>query len=208
MHRGAKGRKVRKQRKMHPRVLVVVEGSKGKSEEVYFQRLDQELRYDVALTVVAGAGEPTKVLDACYQRIEREASKVGDGSKPFDYCFLVMDEDNHPHLNDVIEQCRQMGFHALVTNPKFELWLLWHVEDCKFVSSSVLDKRVKSRSLVSGKNGKELAGSFPVKDYAAAVERAKKAWRGLTSNEAGPNPSSGIPVYLEKLDAISSENTK
>lgn len=102
----------------------MVEGSKGKSEEVYFQRLDQELRYDVALTVVAGAGEPTKVLDVCNQRIDREASKVGDGSKPFDYCFLVMDEDNHPHLNDVLEQCRQMGFHALVTNPKFELWLL------------------------------------------------------------------------------------
>ncbi|KGF01622.1 RloB family protein [Actinomyces sp. S4-C9] len=208
MSRGVRGRKVRKQRKMRPRVLVVVEGSKGKSEEVYFQRLDQELRYDVALTVVAGAGEPTKVLDACNQRIEREASKVGDGSIPFDYCFLVMDEDNHPHLNDVLEQCRQLNFDALVTNPKFELWLLWHVEDCKFVSSSVLDKRVKSRSLVSGKNGKELAGSFPVKDYAAAVERAKKAWREMASNEVGPNPSSGIPVYLEKLDAISSQNKK
>ena len=40
MPRGAKGRKVRKQRKMHPRVLVVVEGSNGKSEDVYFHRLD------------------------------------------------------------------------------------------------------------------------------------------------------------------------
>ncbi len=193
---------------MRPRVLVVVEGSKGKSEEVYFQRLDQELRYDVALTVVAGAGEPTKVLEACNQRIDREARKVGDGSRPFDHCFLVMDEDNHPHLSDVLEQCRQLDFDALVTNPKFELWLLWHVEDCKYVSSANLDKRVKDKSLVSGKNGKELAGSFPIEDYAVAVERAKRAWRGLTSNEAGPNPSSGIPVYLEKLDAISSENRK
>ena len=57
--------KKRRERSLRKRVLIVVEGATGKSEQVYFQQLVQVLRSEqitVDVKVLPGAGEPKNLM--------------------------------------------------------------------------------------------------------------------------------------------------
>lgn len=63
----------RKFRQSRPRVLIIVEGDTGKSEQTYFQLLARELRSNksaVDVKVIPGKGEPSKLLSKCL--VEKE----------------------------------------------------------------------------------------------------------------------------------------
>lgn len=180
----------RPDRKKHKRLLLVVEGSRGKSEQAYFELLRQELetrRLSVSVQVFPGNGEPTRVL--------KEAENRAEG---YDHVCLLMDVDTHAKLDEVLQECGRKipPFHAVVTNPKFELWLLWHKEKEEgFISSKELDKRVQKLGLVRGKDGKQLAPNFPIKDYHIAMVNAVR----VGDRQRGKNPSSGIPWLIEAM---------
>lgn len=180
----------RPDRKKHKRLLLVVEGSRGKSEQAYFELLRQELetrRLSVIVQVFPGNGEPTRVLKEAENRAE-----------DYDHVCLLMDVDTHAKLDDVLQECGRKipPFHAVVTNPKFELWLLWHKEKrAGFISSKELDRRVQELGLVQGKDGKNLAPNFPIENYRTAMENAAK----VGDRDHGKNPSSGIPWLIEAM---------
>lgn len=181
----------RKGKEERKRLLLVVEGSREKSEEAYFQLLNQELRSDFAvdIRVIPGNGEPTRVLKEAEERVKKE---------DFDVVCLLMDVDTHAKLDEVLQECGRKipPFHAVVTNPKFELWLLWHKEKrAGFISSKELDKRVQKLGLVRGKDGKQLAPNFPIKDYHIAMVNAVR----VGDRQRGKNPSSGIPWLIEAM---------
>ncbi|VEI13741.1 RloB family protein [Trueperella bialowiezensis] len=190
-------------RRKYRKVLVVVEGSKNKSEQAYFEQLNQELRQSASISIVveAGEGEPSKVLRACQRKTVQEQERTGD-SKPFDIRVLVVDVDEHAKLPSVLEQCEKEGIHALVTNPRFELWLLWHKEDyTRAASAQDIDARVRRLKLVGGSGGKELGREFLITNYAEAIQRARRAWPELSPNHIGPDPSSAIPWLIDKLSS-------
>lgn len=172
------------------RLLLVVEGSQGKSEQAYFELLRRELEtrsLSVIVRVFPGNGEPTRVLKEAEKRAE-----------DYDHVCLLMDVDTHAKLDDVLQECKRKPtpFHAVVTNPKFELWLLWHKEKrAGFISSKELDRRVQELGLVQGKDGKNLAPNFPIENYRTAMENAVK----VGDREHGENPSSGIPWLIEAM---------
>ncbi|MHD0143205.1 RloB domain-containing protein [Corynebacterium diphtheriae] len=67
----------------------------------------------------------------------------------YDRIILVMDTDSHAHLSSVLQRCaKDSKIDAVVTSPMFELWLLWHVEDCaRQLDKTVLEKLLKARKL-------------------------------------------------------------
>ena len=192
----AKKRPVRSLRK---RVLIVVEGAAGKSEQRYFQQLVQVLRskqITVDVKVLPGAGEPKRVLEKCRDELTTRART------DYDHACLVIDDDNHPTLDQVLHDCEQSlpKIDAVITNPQFELWLLWHHQDhTSFIDSKALTRKVSELKLVTGRQGKELAHGFPVNDYPKAMRRAHQVRPDLGTRERGGNPSSGIPWLITAL---------
>jgi hypothetical protein len=191
--------KKRRERSLRKRVLIVVEGATGKSEQVYFQQLVQVLRSEqitVDVKVLPGAGEPKRVLEKCRDELNDPAKK------DYDHACLVIDDDNHPTLDRVLRDCVQSSpkVDAVITNPQFELWLLWHHQDhTSFIDSKALTKKVIELKLVTGRDGKELAQGFPVKNYPKAIQRAHQVRPNLGTRERGGNPSSGIPWLIAAL---------
>ena len=198
--RHAKRRRPPRQTKK--RLLVVVEGDKDKSEQAYLQRLDQYLRpggLTPSFKVVPAGGEPTRVLKKCLQYLEKDG---------YDLACLVVDRDKHQRLGEVIRQAKankigkkHFPIHVLVTNPQFELWLLWHVEDQRaFISSSDLEKRVERANLVVGKSGKSLSPKFPIERFRDAVKRAEACSMAPEPWQMGTNPYSGLPWLVKVLE--------
>ena len=110
-------------RRENRRLLVVTE---GKTEKEYLEGLMQSLRPDgmqvTAIDVVDGRGEPSKVLKTAKARYQSRADD-------YDAVWLLLDVDQHTKLIPVLRKTRQENFSAAVSNPCFEVWLLWHFED-------------------------------------------------------------------------------
>lgn len=212
MARSSRLSRRRPQRRQSKRVLIVVEGARGKSEQAYFQLLNQELRGNatvLSLQVEPGAGEPLRVLKKCRNKTTEQEKRAENGEPAYDARFIVVDRDDHGTLERVLQECESEQIHGIVTNPKFELWLLWHKDEQRAsIDGAQLDRRVRDLHLVEGRNGKELAKGFEIKNYKPAMERAQKAWPKLVDNRVGPNPSSAIAWMIEEIVKLASLDKK
>lgn len=177
--------KQREKRSLKPRYAVFTEGKV--TEKKYLELLSRELHVSFVIKPIGGV--PSKVFKA-YQKEKRR----GD----FDRAILIIDVDQHPKLDEVLLECRSFtSIDAVVTNPCFELWLIWHKTDLrKYVSTKECQHIANSEGIADKKN---LTRTFPISDYNTAIKRAKAAWAGCEPNKIGPNPSSAMPWFIDLL---------
>jgi len=168
--------------------------TEGVTEQEYLEGLRQRIRSrHVALDIKAGGGEPSRVLKECRKALRAR--------KDYDGAVIVVDVDQHAALDAVLTKCRSSGITAIVTNPCFELWLLWHSENHHaHIEPGKARERLQSLKHVDDGDGKHLTGKFPIDGYTAAADRARRAWNGLAVNERGPNPSSAMPWLIGLLE--------
>ena len=174
-------------RRENRRLLVVTE---GKTEKEYLEGLMQSLRPDgmqvTAIDVVDGRGEPSKVLKTAKARYQSRADD-------YDAVWLLLDVDQHTKLIPVLRKTRQENFSAAVSNPCFEVWLLWHFEDwTREGSSSEVQHAARRHGL-----GKSIPPVFPYNKHPEARRRASRTPVG--ANEIGRNPSTALPSLLEVI---------
>lgn len=177
----------RPQRFERPRGLVVTEGTV--TEVQYLHMLQQQLPRNAASLKLIGEGfDPLRVV----KRALRER-KDGD----YSWTVCLVDYDNHETLQDALRLASKKNIRVLVSNPCFELWLLWHLEDWhRHSSSRDIQARLAKLKVLQDKS---LTSSFPIGRYADARARSDKVSPEHLVNHLGPNPSCPIPVLLDLL---------
>ena len=181
-------RKPREARPVKARYTVFTEGKV--TEKQYLECLLQHLRpRHAALSIKPIGGEPSRVFKE-YQKAEQR----GD----FDRAILIVDVDQHHKLDEVLRECRSSAaVDAIVTNPCFELWLLWHTTDRhRHTETRDCAMPAHSHNLT---RGKDLTAKFPIASFPEAVKRAQQAWSELAPNKKGPNPSSAMPWLIDLM---------
>ena len=188
-------RSTRKTRETKIHYAVFTEGLV--TERQYLELLRQHLRPEHAtITIHPIGGEPSKMLKE-YQK----ALQIGD----FDRAVLIVDVDQHSRLDEVLTSCRNsLQVDTIVSNPCFELWLLWHTQNQTGYIETQSCVKLAHQAKVT--DGKALTTQFPHANYEAAIERARQAWPGLAPNEKGPNPSSAMPWFIDLLLTPPKEN--
>src|SRR5690606_41139889 len=58
-----------------------------------------------------------------------DAKRHDDDNLSFDEVWCVFDVDEHPRVNDACQMARDNNIQVAVSNPCFELWLLFHFRD-------------------------------------------------------------------------------
>jgi len=168
-------------------ILVVTE---GQTEKEYLEGYRQHLRsLPVSVTtvkVVNGKGEPSKVL-----RTAQDRSAAGD----FDEVWLLMDVDEHARLPEVLGDARGAGFFSAVSNPCFEVWVVWHFGE---VRPEVGRRELQQAARRNGVD-KSVPGTFPFDRVGEALTRS--AGHPAAVNEIGPNPSTAVPSLIEAINA-------
>ena len=181
-------RKPREARPVKARYTVFTEGKV--TEKQYLECLLRHLRpRHAALSIKPIGGEPSRVFKE-YQKAEQR----GD----FDRAILIVDVDQHHKLDEVLRECRSSAaVDAIVTNPCFELWLLWHTTDRhRHTETRDCAMLAHSHNLT---RGKDLTAKFPIASFPEAVKRAQQAWSELAPNKKGPNPSSAMPWLIDLM---------
>lgn len=182
------------------RVLVATEGKE--TERQYVESLAQTLRsagVTVSVTTAHGASDPVSVVQKCIQVRDDEKKRK---RQTFDQCLCLVDVDAHARLDEAIALAEKNGIQVLISNLKFEIWLLWHVDDSAGEKTSKqLDDLMDKHSLFQKK--KHLSAKFPIKNVDKAVAIALRVDPDLAACRKGANPSSAMPILVETLRGTS-----
>ncbi|MFK5648048.1 RloB family protein [Ornithinimicrobium sp. LYQ121] len=181
----------RRPRQERQRLLVVTEGEV--TEPQYVQGLLQHFRRSgvtVRSALTKGVGrDPVRVL----QHAERVAREDPEG---FDSVWLLVDVDDHAHLDECLRGAAREGYMTVVSNPCFEIWLLWHFQDLDSQQSRTW---LRHRLQFHGQDGKALKANFPYRDYASATDRASDARRRVAPGQKGGDPSTAMPHLVRSI---------
>lgn len=191
MNRSKRINRNRPKRKTRNRILIVTEGIK--TEVTYIQGLVQHLDATgakVHATKTRGIGkDPLYVL--------REAASIQENDQDgFDSTWVLVDVDDHTTLEDCLSEAKKSDIKVVISNPSFEIWLLWHFEDCnKNCNNKYLERRLRDL----GHEGKTVTHKFPFEEYESAIVRANSTGKKVFYNKKGKNPSSAMPFLIENL---------
>lgn len=212
-------RRPKNRREVLDRYLVVTEGAV--TEPGYFTQLNSLLKshpsanllLDVKPKISRGKpkgdwkSDPKSVVEFCIRERDtfQEKVKSGTNSKdltPYKACFAVVDVDEwdnqssgKSNLRKAIELAAQNNIYLIISNLKFEVWLLWHCLETIDFTQDQLDQRCKSKKILHGKN---ISGDFPYQNYRQAINRCLKK-ETIDHGIKGNYPSSAMPVFFQKL---------
>lgn len=145
--------------------LVVTEGQE--TEPQYLDQLKQELARTadvVQIKTVPVGKDPLTILRKC----ELERDRAEQRGKSYNWVCCVVDVDQHATLQECLKQAAKKGIHVVVSNIKFEIWLLWHVTRSRGpLNGRELDQLVEKNDLIRKKH---LSPRFPIEKFAEAIE--------------------------------------
>lgn len=116
--------------------VVACEGEKREKE--YFERVGHGSQRLKVRVLAPEAGEsrsaPKWVLDRVVRFIEKEGFNTTSG----DQIWLVMDVDRWKidQLYEIDAHCKEQGWGMALSNPCFEVWLLFHLKDALNITSN------------------------------------------------------------------------
>lgn len=179
--------RTRGSRRERKAIIIVTE---GQTEKQYVEGLRQYLRprsvQVTACKVVDAKGEPSKVLKTALGRKH-------DSAVDYDEILLFLDVGEHASLSRVLTESRRTGMKAIVSNPCFEVWIVWHFQE---IANSV-DRDAVQRMARGYGVDKNVPANFSYGCYSKAVERASR--HQIKVNHVGPNPSTAIPLFISML---------
>lgn len=197
------------------RVLIVTEGTV--TEPAYFNLLRREIEPRLGLTIKVQPKESTNAKrNTDPVSIVKECVKIKNGDQaksrssrgdihPYKACFAIVDVDDYDKGNpSPLTQAARLAvsndIHLLITNKKFESWLIWHSDEhvTPKQGSKEVSRQCESLKLISGKR---LAPQFPIYNYPQAIERAVNV-RSVAAGQIGPNPSSAMPLFFKILGQL------
>jgi hypothetical protein len=198
----------------HIKVLICTEGAV--TEPQYFEGISKPIQeiYHVTLDVIPGQhSDPVKVVEKCMEKREERENSKKNQDFPYVRCFAVVDVDHWDNpikgklsrLRQAILLAKENDINVLVSNIKFEVWLLWHKNTYnKSLDSKSLDRHCKNKDNKILKEGKNIVPDFPFQNWEEACKRANQHGR-VKANSIGRNPSSALPRLFEALKALADQ---
>jgi hypothetical protein len=177
------------------------------TEVEYFEGIKDHFRaipVVIGSCAVEGVGrDPLRVVHEavkCRDRAAEAARRRGDAFLAYDEVWAVVDVDDHASLDQAIKEARDRDVKLVISFPCFEIWLLWHFQDCPAALSARAVHDKLSRHIPG--YGKRLPGDFPYGRHVTARQRAERAdpEHALPGRKGG-NPSSNVWLVVEAISS-------
>jgi hypothetical protein len=187
------------------RYLVVVEGAVTEREYFDAVRRFHRISKDNVKTAQRNT-EPIGIVNYAkeLQNIARKTDAYDEVWCVFDTETKLTQQARHG-LNDAIAMARDVGFECAISNPCFELWLLWHKQDrFRWIASDEVQRLCRENEITKD-DGKHLSNAYDLyaSSFINARNRADAAEtrhqnNGTTTPE-DKNPSSGVYKLIEAI---------
>jgi transposase InsO family protein len=190
------------------KILVVVEGRVTEPE--YIAAVKRSRRMDsIEVLVEQGHTDPIGIVNHAKAR-RRQAGRTD----PFDQVWCVFDveakltQQARHGLREALDSATRADISIALSNPCFEIWLLWHRADqTGQIDSHAVQRRCVEVGITHPEGGKHIldGDSLVGSCFGAATTRARDADRTHDRNGAETpedrNPSSGVYRLIEAIYA-------
>lgn len=207
-------RKIKRSSRSEKKVIII--SSEGiTTEPQYFQAVNKLEEFKNINIITdpnppVGAKKPNSKMNTDPHSVVQRCIQFRDSRQiEPDFAFAVVDTDkwdergnnNESTLDKAINVSNKNNIILLITNLKFETWLIWHHDKIPSPfphSSDNLDKFCSKNGLVKDK---KIQRNLNVENYKMAIKHAERC--GVPNpGEKGGNPSSAIPHFFYTLDNI------
>lgn len=189
-------------RSQRTRVLVVLGGVKTEAE--YMDFIKGRVRgTGVKIELVKSGRDPLSLVgeaSSLASEDRREAKKSGDTGNVYDAVWVVSDVDDFgAAIPEAVAAAESVDIKMAVSNPCFEVWLLWHKEDCGYGTTTQVQAQAKKAGVVDGKSIvlAALEGGFDDASQRAKQRRIQHHRNGVLAPD--DNASSGMDVLVGDL---------
>lgn len=114
------------------RIVAICEGQR--TEPGYLHSLVRGFRNQIfEVEIIAQGGDPWAIVQRAVERknaLERAARRSGDSNDRRFQVWAIFDVDQHARFADACDRARATGIRLAISNPCFELWAVYHFEDC------------------------------------------------------------------------------
>ncbi|WP_420157310.1 RloB family protein [Nocardiopsis sp. CNT-189] len=156
----------------------------------------------VDIVPIGEGHDPLRVVErAVEERDEaaKNAKRQRDANLRFEEVWCLVDVDEHTRLHQAVALAKREGVDAVVSNPCFELWLLYHFQDyTSSIHRSVLGREKLCKHI--DRYAKRLPKDFP---FGAHEEAKRRALRVSDAPKApctvGPNPSTSAWLLIDAV---------
>lgn len=178
----------------HPEVHVYVEGEV--TEHSYLTQVRSLVRSQLfRLHVYRAQGVPRTLVDAASEKVRqlrKGRAKIGSWQ-----VWGVFDVDQHPGIPEATAQARANGIELCISDPCFELWLVYHFRDYEApVDRHEIQRVLREYCSKYARTGKDFSlascGKEPRYQFAAvqdAIVRADRSIRRRIEEGGQMNPS-------------------
>lgn len=192
-------------------ILIVCEDSK--SSVFYLRSKIRDLRLSpVDIEVDGGAdSSPSSVVKYAIDRKKEQKRQAKENqTEEYGDIYCVMDVDEHPTIKNAIQQAKDLGLVAIVSNQSFELWYLLHFMEYSTAYIHRDDLVRKLKSYLGKEYDKADDKIFKMLSSKGSEEKAIKNAKKLEvaalkdSDERFPlrNPSTEVYKLIEKLNQL------
>ncbi|MGA2276105.1 MAG: RloB family protein [Terracidiphilus sp.] len=196
------------------RFLVVVEGAVTEPEYIEAVKRSRVMK-SIQVLIETGHTDPIGIVNRA-KEIRMKASKT----EPFDQVWCVFDaevkltQQARFGLNTALDAAARSGICIAVSNPCFEIWLLWHTADhAAWIASDAVQRLCVERGVTVIEGGKHIqnVSALVENGYQAAKVRAcnldQAHDRNGTEKPEDRNPSSGVYKLIDAIyEAFPSRN--
>jgi hypothetical protein len=186
----------------------VVEGEVTETEYLEAVKRSRQMR-SVEVRIEHGNTDPIGIVN--------EAKRIRDAARraePFDEVWCVFDveakltQQARPGLAEAIDAGGRTSIVCVISNPCFEIWLLWHrAEQNAWIASHAAQRRCIDLGIAEDARGKHLrdAKTLVANGYGAAKVRAMGMEqihdRNRTTRPRDRNPSSSVYKLIDAIYA-------
>ena len=172
------------------RFVVACEGQR--SEEIYLSFMTDNLRRVELLPLSTGKDGRSAPRHLLERLRDWKSLNASSANRTNDF-WMVLDTDHHflpnhaPESYRVLSEAQQAGIQVAISNPRFELWLLLHLESVTICSGDYCETRLKT--LLGGYNH----GSYNPQSLQGGLGNAiGRAQQLDTSDKLPPNPGTRL----------------
>lgn len=154
-----------------PRVVIFCEGQRTEPE--YLEELKSQYPQSLLeIEVVGAVGVPRTLFDKAREEKSRVKNRLkrGESFADRDTFWIVCDRDEHPLLEQTVNDAARCGIEVALSDPCFELWLLLHLEDF-----DKPDDRHELKRRLGSLAPRKQSDTGKVCDFAELVQHVEKA---------------------------------
>ncbi|WP_430783552.1 RloB family protein [Actinoplanes sp. G11-F43] len=144
----------------------------------------------VSTASVFGIGrDPLSVVRRAVVLRDEDNSKNRSPRDRYESIWCVFDVDEHATIDAALIEAQAEGFKVGVSNPCFEIWLLWHFEDH---FAEISRKNLRNKLKPRGCGEKKIPRNFDYSKFQEASRRARSRPSVKSDYSIPANPGTGV----------------